>query len=153
MTPHVDLETTGLIIGLVTAWVGAHEVASFSEVSAIVGEQSTEGDEGFLTAWEFTFVRLLWLKVDPLMVGEPGSTAKPLVADLAGKGVILLVNFDVSLEVVDSGKTPPTAFKLARMWPLLVVGLEMPLQLVGGGKCPAAAFHSALIWTWVLSMV
>lgn len=50
MTPHVDLETTGLIIGLVTAWVGAHEVASFSEVSAIVGEQSTEGDEGFLTA-------------------------------------------------------------------------------------------------------
>lgn len=50
VTPHVDLETTGLIIGLVTAWVGAHEVASFSEVSAIVGEQSTEGDEGFLTA-------------------------------------------------------------------------------------------------------
>lgn len=46
----MDLEATGLVICLVTAWVGAHEVARFSEVSAIVGEQSTEGDEGFFTA-------------------------------------------------------------------------------------------------------
>lgn len=50
VTSHMDLEATGLVICLVTAWVGAHEVARFSEVSAIVGEQSTEGDEGFFTA-------------------------------------------------------------------------------------------------------
>lgn len=50
MTSHVDFETTGLVICLVAAWVGAGEVACFSEVSAIVGEQGTEGDEGFFTA-------------------------------------------------------------------------------------------------------
>lgn len=50
MTSHVDFETTGLVIRLVAAWVGAGEVACFSEVSAIVGEQGTEGDEGFFTA-------------------------------------------------------------------------------------------------------
>ena len=46
----MDFETTGLVIRLVTAWEGAGEVARFSEVSAIVGEQGTEGDEGLLTA-------------------------------------------------------------------------------------------------------
>lgn len=50
VTSHVDFETTGLVIGLVTARVGAGEMARFSEVSAIVREQGTEGDEGFLTA-------------------------------------------------------------------------------------------------------
>lgn len=48
----MDFETTGLVIHLVTAWVGAGELARFSEVSAIVGEQGTEGDEGLLTACE-----------------------------------------------------------------------------------------------------
>lgn len=50
MTSHVDFKTTGLVIRLVAAWVGAGEVARFSEVCAIVGEQGTEGDEGFFTA-------------------------------------------------------------------------------------------------------
>lgn len=46
----MDFQTAGLVVRLVTAWVVAGEVARFSEVSAIVGEQGTEGDEGFLTA-------------------------------------------------------------------------------------------------------
>lgn len=46
----MDFEATGLVIRLVAAWVGAGEVACFSEVSAIVGEKGTEGDESFLTA-------------------------------------------------------------------------------------------------------
>lgn len=46
----MDFEATCLVIRLVAAWVGASEVARFPEVSAIVGEQGTEGDEGFLTA-------------------------------------------------------------------------------------------------------
>lgn len=77
--------------------------------------------------WEFTLVGPLWLKVDPLVIGESCSTAKPLTADLADKGIILLVDFDMSLKVVDCGETPPTAFKLTGMWPLLVMGLKMPL--------------------------
>lgn len=50
VTPHVDLEATGLVVCLIAARVGAGEVARFSEVSAIVGEEGTKGDEGFLTA-------------------------------------------------------------------------------------------------------
>lgn len=50
MTPHVDLEATGLVIRLIAAGEGAGEVARFSEVSAIVGEEGTEGDECFLAA-------------------------------------------------------------------------------------------------------
>ena len=50
VTPHVDLEATGLVVRLIAAWVGAGEVACFSEVSAIMGEEGTEGDERFLTA-------------------------------------------------------------------------------------------------------
>lgn len=52
----MDLEATGFVISLITAWVGAGEVASFSKVSAIMGEQGTEGDEGFLTAYRKTTV-------------------------------------------------------------------------------------------------
>lgn len=51
MTPQVNLEAAGLVICLVAAGVGAGEVARLSEVSAVVGEQGAEGDEGFLTAW------------------------------------------------------------------------------------------------------
>lgn len=47
----MNLEATGLVVRLVAAWVGAGEMACFSEVSAIVGEEGTEGDERFLTAW------------------------------------------------------------------------------------------------------
>lgn len=50
MTSHMDFETAGFVIRLVAAWVGAGEVTRFPEVSAIVGEQGTEGDEGFLAA-------------------------------------------------------------------------------------------------------
>lgn len=125
MTSHMDFETAGFVIRLVAAWVGAGEVTRFPEVSAIVGEQGTEGDEGFLAAWEFTLVGPLRLKVDPLVIGESCSTAKPLAADLADEGVILLMYFDVSLEVVDCGETPPAAFKLTGVWPLLVMGLKM----------------------------
>jgi len=50
VTSHVDFETTGLVVRLVAAREAASEVARFSEVSAIVGEQGTEGDEGFFTA-------------------------------------------------------------------------------------------------------
>ena len=49
MTPHMDLEATSLVIRLIAAWVGAGELACFSEVSAIMGEECTEGDESFLT--------------------------------------------------------------------------------------------------------
>lgn len=53
MTSHVDLEAAGLVVGLIAARIGASEVTRFSEVSAIVGEECAEGDEGFLTAcWE-----------------------------------------------------------------------------------------------------
>lgn len=149
----MDFETTGLVIRLVTAWVGAGEVACFSEMSAIVGEQGTEGDEGFLTAWEFTLVGPLRLKVDPLVTGESGSTAKPLTADLTDKGIILLMDFNMSLKVVDCGETPPTSLKLAGMWPLLVMGLKMPFQLVRCGESPAAALYGTLVGTWVFSMV
>lgn len=123
----MDFETTGLVIRLVTAWVGAGEVARFSEVSAIVGEQGTEGDEGLLTAWEFALVRPLWFKVDPLVIGESSSATEPLTADLADEGISLFMDFDMSLQVVDGGETPPTAFKLTGMWPLLLMGLKMPL--------------------------
>lgn len=54
VTSHVNLEATGLVISLVAAWVSADEVARFSEVSAIVGEEGTEGDEGLLTACQQT---------------------------------------------------------------------------------------------------
>lgn len=50
MTSHVNLEATGFVVHLVTAWVGTWELACFSEVSPIVREEGTEGDEGFLTA-------------------------------------------------------------------------------------------------------
>lgn len=50
VTPHVNFQAAGLIVGLVAAWVGAAELARFSEVSAIVWEEGTEGDEGFLAA-------------------------------------------------------------------------------------------------------
>lgn len=46
----MNLEAAGLVIRLVASWVGAGEVASFSEVSTIVGEKGTEGDERLLTA-------------------------------------------------------------------------------------------------------
>ena len=52
MTPQVDLEAAGLVVHLITAGVGAGEVASLSEVCAVVGEQGTEGDEGLLTPLE-----------------------------------------------------------------------------------------------------
>ena len=51
VTPHVDLEAAGLVVGFVAARVAAAEVARLSEVGAVVGEQGAEGDEGFLTAW------------------------------------------------------------------------------------------------------
>lgn len=127
VTSHMDFETTGLVVHLVAAWVCAGKVARFSEVSAIMREQSTEGDEGFLTAWEFTLVGPLWFKVDPLVIGESGSTAKPLTTDLADEGIILLMDFNMSLQVVHCGETSPTAFKLTGVRPLLVVGLKMPL--------------------------
>lgn len=123
----MDLETTGLVVRLITAWVSAGEVACFSEVGSIVGEEGTEGDEGFLTTWEFTFVGPLWFKVDPLVISKSCSTAKRLAADLADEGIILLMDSDVSLQVVDGGEPPPTAFKQARVWPLLVMGLKMSL--------------------------
>lgn len=50
VTPRVDLETTGFVVDLATARVRAGEVTCFSEVSAIVGEEGTEGDESFFTA-------------------------------------------------------------------------------------------------------
>lgn len=50
VTSRVDLETTGFVIDLATARVRAGEVTRFSEVSAIVGEEGTEGDESFFTA-------------------------------------------------------------------------------------------------------
>lgn len=46
----VKLEAISLVIGLITAREGAGEVASFSEVCAVMGEEGTEGDEGLLTA-------------------------------------------------------------------------------------------------------
>lgn len=49
VTSHMDLETTGLVICLVTAWEGAAELTCFFEVSAVVGVEGTEGDEGLLT--------------------------------------------------------------------------------------------------------
>ena len=67
------------------------------------------------------------LEVDPLVIGEPCSTAKPLTADLTDESIVLFVDFDVSLKVVDGGETASTAFKLAGVRPLLVVGLKMPL--------------------------
>lgn len=77
--------------------------------------------------WEFTLVGPLRLEVYPLVIGESCGTAEPLTADLADEGIVLLMDFDMSLEVVDRGETPPTAFKLTGMWPLLVVGLKVPL--------------------------
>lgn len=103
--------------------------------------------------WEFTLVWPLWLKVDPLVVGKSCGAAKPLAADLADKRIILLVHFDMSLEIVDCGETPPTAFKLTGVRPLLVVGLKVPLEFVRGGKGPAAALYAALVGAWVLRVV
>lgn len=145
MTSHVNLEATGFVVHLVTAWVGTWELACFSEVSPIVREEGTEGDEGFLTAWELTLVGPLWRKVDPLVIGEARGAAELVVAHLADKRVVLLVHFDVSLQVVDRGEPAAAAFKLAAMRPLLIVGLKVALQFVGGGEGPAAAFHLALI--------
>lgn len=51
MTTEVDFKTAGLVITLVTAWIGTRELASFPEMSSVVGEQGTEGDEGLLTSW------------------------------------------------------------------------------------------------------
>lgn len=50
VAPHVDFEPTGLVVDLSTAWVRACVVASFSEVSAIVGEQGAKSDEGLFTS-------------------------------------------------------------------------------------------------------
>jgi hypothetical protein len=49
MAAHVDLEAAGLVIALVTAWIGAGKLARLAEVCAVVGEQGTVGDEGLLT--------------------------------------------------------------------------------------------------------
>lgn len=77
--------------------------------------------------WEFTLVGPLRLEVDPLVIGESRSTAKPLAADLADEGIVLLMDFDMSLKVVDRGETPAAAFELTGVRPLLVVGLKVPL--------------------------
>lgn len=50
VTPHVDLQTTGLVVNLPAVRVCACVVATFPEVGPIVGEQGTKGDEGFFTA-------------------------------------------------------------------------------------------------------
>lgn len=50
MTPHVDLQATGLVVDLPAARVRARVVATFPEVGPIVGEQGTKGDEGLFTA-------------------------------------------------------------------------------------------------------
>lgn len=51
MTTKMDFKAAGLVIALVTAWVCTRELACLSEVGPVVGEQSTEGDEGLLTSW------------------------------------------------------------------------------------------------------
>lgn len=125
VTPHVDLQTTGFVVNLPAARVRACVVATFPEVGPIVGEQGTKGDEGFFTAcktqtnkesvvkhqsllyiicvdvvrstWKFTLVGSLRLKMNSLVIGESRGAAEPLTADLADKGIVLLMHFDVSL--------------------------------------------------------
>lgn len=50
VTPHVDLQTTGLVVNLPAARVRACVVATFPEMGPVVGEQGTKGDESFFTA-------------------------------------------------------------------------------------------------------
>lgn len=125
VTPHVDLQTTGLVVNFPAARVRARVVATFPEVGAIVGEQGAKGDEGLFTAcrtqkkkesvvthqsllhlvcvsivrttWKFTLVGSLRRKMNSLVTGESRGAAEPLAADLADKGAVLLVHFDVSL--------------------------------------------------------
>lgn len=153
VAPQVDFEAAGLVVCLLTAREVAGKVACFSEVSAIVGEQGTKGQESLFTTWKFTFVGPLRFKVNPLVIGQSGCTAKPLTADITDKGIVLLVDFNVSFKVIDSGKAPAAAFHLAHMWPLFAMGLDMSLEFIRGGKRPATALHGALEWPGILSMV
>lgn len=89
----------------------------------------------------------------PLVIGQPGSAAEALAADLAHKGVLLVVLLHVRLQVVDRGETAAASLPLALVRPHLVVGLQVAFELVRGGEGPATALKSALKGPLVLSVV
>lgn len=153
MTPEVDLQAAGLVIGFLTPRKSTGKVPRLSEVSPIVGEQGTEGHKRLLTTWKFTFVGPLRFKVHSLVTGEPSGTAKPLAADVTGEGVVLLVVFDVGFEVVNCSKASVTALDRALKRSLFVVGLKVSFEFIGGSEGPATALHCALERSWIFSMV
>lgn len=95
----------------------------------------------------------LGFKVYSLVTCESSSAAEPLAADIAGKGVVLLVVFHMGLKVINCGKAPVTALYRTFKRPLFVVGLKVSFEFIRGSEGPTAALHGALERSWILSVV